>query len=101
MYTTSTPEKAKARKGIIQLVMWCAIPTHPHDVFSILRSMREDELIMAATQLKGSAGRLAWVELGNRYGYFKFDISITTGNGKLEVEAVAVGTPAHDFPGFN
>lgn len=88
------------RKGLLDLVRWCSLPTRPSELFQILKTIRDDELLLASTQLKGSVGRIAWAEVARRFGYFDFDISVTTGVGTLDVSLDAKALPVHDNPIF-
>lgn len=96
-------EKDEARKnsGLLHLIRWCALPVKQHELFPILRGMTDAELLLAATKIKGAAGRVAWAEYGRRLKYFDFDISVTTGSGKIEVKFEAKGPPAHTLPQFS
>lgn len=84
----------------MQLIRWVNYPCNAAELFPILAGCREDELIVAATHIKGNTGRIAWAELARRYGYFNFEIGVSTGAGKFEVTFEAASPPIHDLPQY-
>jgi hypothetical protein len=91
----------RKQRGLLHLIRWVVMPTKPTELFHILEGLREDELILAATKIKGLAGRIAWAEFARRAGYFNFEVSVATGGGKLEVVFDAKGAPVHAHPQFS
>lgn len=94
-------DEQRQNRGLLHLVRWCALPTRPHELFQILKGLTEDELLLAATKLRGAVGRIAWAEFARRVGYFDFEISIATSAGRLDVSFEAKAPPIHNFPQFS
>jgi hypothetical protein len=86
--------------GISHLFRWCAAPTSPLELFTILRDIPDADLARTALHVGGAAGRLAWLEIARRKEYFNFDIEIAEASGKLSVIATAAAKPIHDFPQY-
>ena len=96
----TTTSEVQSRRGILHLVKWCVLPTQPSELFVILRGLRDDELLLAMTKLKGVVGRISWAEYGRRQGYFAFDVAVTSGAGKLSVDFSAPAVPIHELPQY-
>lgn len=88
------------RRGIVHLICWVAHPSSPEELNSILEALTDEELVRAATVVRGNAGRIAWVELARRYGYFDFKLGVTRGVGGLKLTFDAPAVPVHDAPQY-
>ncbi len=91
--------RAKKRLGLLHLIHWCSDPSNPADLFKILESLTDMELL-AGLRLDGNPGRLAWAEHGRRKRFFDFDISVARGVGKVDVCFTAAAAPIHDYPKY-
>lgn len=88
------------RRGIVHLLCWTAAPSSPEELNAILEALTDEELIRAATAVRGNAGRIAWVELARRYNYFDFKLGVTRSVGGLKLTFEAPAVPAHDAPQY-
>jgi hypothetical protein len=88
------------RRGIVHLIYWVTQPSTPAELSSILEALTDEELVRAATVVRGNAGRIAWVELAKRYDYFDFQMGVTHGVGGLKLTFAASAVPAHDAPQY-
>ncbi len=88
------------RSGIVHLICWTTSPTTVEDLNKILPQLTIDELVHAATAVRGTTGRIAWVELARRFGYFDFKVGVTHGVGGLKLEYEAAAAPVHELPQY-
>lgn len=88
------------RRGIVHLICWVQQPTTAGELQEVLKELTDEELVQAATVIRGNAGRIAWVELARRFDYFDFKLGITHGVGGLKLTFDAPAVPIHDHPQY-
>jgi hypothetical protein len=80
----------------MQLVVWCARPVKPFQLFDILATVPDAHLEMVARLFKTQAiGRVAWAELAKRWGYFDFAVGVAASARGTAVTFTTMAPPIH------
>lgn len=59
----------RRKGGALPVICWAHMPRSASELFAILKTTRDDELVLLMTRVGGSSGRIAWAEFGQRkYG---------------------------------
>jgi hypothetical protein len=83
---------------INNLVKWTYNPDPPEQIYNILASMQDADLIVAMTSLDEAAGRVAWAEYGRRKGFFDFEIRVVQVEDSVKLSFEADTKPIHHTP---
>jgi hypothetical protein len=76
--------------GTLQVIVWARLPRGAVELFNILETTRDDELVSLMTAVGGPSGRIAWAEYGRRK--WGVDYGIEDRNAK---PYMATGGPWH------